>query len=52
MYCLQPCRVLSVLVLTFVILKAIDLTIGLRVDRDHKTQGLNVTSHGEVGYSI
>ncbi len=39
-------------VLTFIILKAIDLTIGLRVDRDDETQGLDVTSHGEVGYSI
>lgn len=39
-------------VLTFVILKGIDLTIGLRVDKDDETQGLDVTSHGEVGYSL
>ncbi len=39
-------------VLTFVILKVIDLSIGLRVDVDDETQGLDVTSHGEVGYNI
>ncbi len=39
-------------VLTFVILKVIDLTIGLRVETDDETQGLDVTSHGEVGYNI
>ncbi len=39
-------------VLTFIILKVIDLTIGLRVDIDDETQGLDVTSHGEVGYNI
>jgi ammonium transporter, Amt family len=38
--------------LTFVILKVIDLTVGLRVDIDDETQGLDVTSHGEVGYNI
>ncbi|HID02357.1 MAG TPA: ammonium transporter [Desulfobacterales bacterium] len=38
--------------LTFIILKVIDLTIGLRVDIEDETQGLDVTSHGEVGYNI
>jgi ammonium transporter, Amt family len=38
--------------LTFVILKAIDLTVGLRVDIDDETQGLDVTAHGEVGYNL
>lgn len=38
--------------LTFVILKVIDLSIGLRVDTEDETQGLDVTSHGEVGYNI
>ncbi len=38
--------------LTFIILKVIDLSIGLRVDIDDETQGLDVTSHGEVGYNI
>ncbi len=39
-------------VLTFIILKVIDMTIGLRVDIDDETQGLDVTAHGEVGYNI
>ena len=38
--------------LTFIILKVIDLTIGLRVGIEDETQGLDVTSHGEVGYNI
>ncbi|MBU0961354.1 MAG: ammonium transporter [Proteobacteria bacterium] len=38
--------------LTFIILKVIDVTIGLRVDTDDETQGLDVTAHGEVGYSL
>jgi len=40
------------IVLTFIILKAIDSTVGLRVDTDEETQGLDITSHGEIGYSI
>jgi Amt family ammonium transporter len=40
------------IVLTFIILKAIDLTVGLRVDADEETQGLDITSHGEIGYNI
>ncbi len=39
-------------VLTYIILKVIDVFIGLRVDKDDETQGLDVTSHGEVGYNI
>jgi Amt family ammonium transporter len=39
-------------ILTFIILKVIDLTVGLRVDTEDETQGLDVTSHGEVGYNI
>lgn len=38
--------------LTFIILKGIDLTVGLRVDAEDETQGLDVTAHGEVGYSL
>jgi Amt family ammonium transporter len=38
--------------LTFIILKVIDLTIGLRVDVEDETQGLDVTAHGEVGYNL
>jgi len=38
--------------LTFVIMKVIDLTVGLRVDIEDETQELDVTSHGEVGYTV
>jgi Amt family ammonium transporter len=34
-------------VLSFVILKIIDLTIGLRVTRDDEVEGLDITMHGE-----
>ncbi|MBN4052872.1 ammonium transporter [bacterium AH-315-K15] len=36
-------------VLTCIILKVIDLTIGLRVSIEGDAQGLNVASHGEAG---
>jgi len=35
---------------TLVILKVVDLLIGLRVPADHEIQGLDVTQHGEEGY--
>ena len=38
--------------ISFVILKAIDLTIGLRVSPDVETEGLDITTHGERGYSL
>jgi ammonium transporter, Amt family len=37
-------------VATFVILKILDVTMGLRVKRDHEIQGLDVSQHGEEGY--
>ncbi len=37
---------------TFVILKVIDLTIGLRVDADVEDEGLDGTLHGEAGYVL
>ncbi len=39
-------------VLTFVILKGIDAVIGLRADLEDEVQGLDVTEHKEVGYSL
>jgi Amt family ammonium transporter len=39
-------------VISFVILKAIDLTVGLRVSPDVETEGLDITTHGERGYSL
>ena len=39
-------------VVTFVLLKLIDVVIGLRVDNDEEAQGLDITGHNEVGYDI
>jgi Amt family ammonium transporter len=35
---------------TIIILKAVDLVIGLRVDPEHEVEGLDITQHGEEGY--
>jgi Amt family ammonium transporter len=37
--------------ITFLILKLIDLLVGLRVADDQETEGLDLTQHGERGYS-
>lgn len=39
-------------VVTFIILKVIDAIIGLRVSSDDETQGLDLTQHSEVGYTL
>lgn len=39
-------------VLTFIILKAIDAVVGLRVDLEGEVQGLDLTDHKEVGYNL
>ncbi|MCC7106809.1 MAG: ammonium transporter [Chloroflexi bacterium] len=39
-------------VLTFVILKAIDLAVGLRVEEREEALGLDVSQHGEVAYQL
>ena len=39
-------------VATFVITKLADMLVGLRVDREHETLGLDFASHGETGYHI
>jgi Amt family ammonium transporter len=39
-------------VLTFVLLKLIDKTIGLRPTTDDEREGLDVNLHGETGYSL
>ncbi|MDD2706435.1 MAG: ammonium transporter [Verrucomicrobiae bacterium] len=36
---------------TFVILKIVDATIGLRVNEDDETQGLDISQHGEEAYN-
>jgi Amt family ammonium transporter len=37
-------------VVSYVLFKAIDMTIGLRVDSDTERQGLDLTAHGEQAY--
>ncbi|GAB4342260.1 MAG: ammonium transporter [Candidatus Abyssubacteria bacterium] len=36
---------------TFIILKVLDLTMGLRVHEEHEVTGLDLTQHGESGYN-
>ena len=38
------------IVFTLIILKFVDLVIGLRVSEEHETQGLDLSQHGEEGY--
>ena len=40
------------LVVSFVLLKVIDLVSGLRVDEDTEADGLDLREHGEVGYDL
>jgi len=39
-------------VMTVVILKVLDLTIGLRVDDEEEVRGLDITQHSETAYSL
>ena len=39
-------------IVSFIILKGIDLIMGLRVERDDEVQGLDLTQHSEIGYTI
>jgi Amt family ammonium transporter len=39
-------------IVTFIVLKAIDLTIGLRIDDDGEVAGLDITEHEESGYVL
>ena len=39
-------------VVTFVILKVVDMMVGLRVDADEETQGLDLVLHDERGYDL
>ncbi|MCG6954015.1 MAG: ammonium transporter [Betaproteobacteria bacterium] len=38
-------------IVTYILLKLIDMMIGLRVTDEQETQGLDVTEHGETAYS-
>lgn len=37
---------------TFIILKLVDAFVGIRVDEDQETEGLDIVMHNERGYSI
>jgi len=39
-------------VVTFIILKVIDVVIGLRVDERVEAVGLDISLHGERGYEL
>jgi Amt family ammonium transporter len=39
-------------VVSFIILKALDRTIGLRVDREKEIAGLDISEHAETGYVL
>ena len=39
-------------VVSFVLLKLVDAVIGLRVDTDEETQGLDLVLHDERGYDL
>ncbi len=39
-------------IVSLIILKAIDLVIGLRVGEEHEVQGLDLSQHGENGYDM
>ena len=39
-------------VATFIILKLVDLTIGLRVSEEEEVTGLDLTQHNETGYNL
>jgi Amt family ammonium transporter len=39
-------------IVSLILLKLIDATLGLRVEDDHEQVGLDQTQHGETGYSI
>ncbi len=53
---IQALSVVSVWVYSFsvtlIILKVLDWTMGLRVTNDHEVNGLDLSQHGEAGYSF
>ncbi|PYV37077.1 MAG: hypothetical protein DMG06_29010 [Acidobacteria bacterium] len=38
--------------MTFIIIKVVDLVIGLRVTPDEEVVGLDSSQHGESGYNL
>ena len=37
-------------IVSYIVLKVVDMLVGLRVDEDGERQGLDITDHGEEGY--
>jgi Amt family ammonium transporter len=37
---------------TLVILKVVDVVVGLRVSEEEEVQGLDLSQHGEEGYNL
>ena len=37
-------------VVSYIVLKVVDMLVGLRVNEDEESQGLDITDHGEEGY--
>ena len=52
----QALAVLSIgawcVLITYVLLRLLDATLGLRVPEEHEVEGLDLASHGERGYSL
>ena len=44
--------VLYCAVVTFAILKLVDILLGLRVTEDEETEGLDLNQHNERGYDL
>ncbi len=40
------------LVVSYILLKIVDLTMGLRISEEEETSGLDLSQHGEEGYSL
>lgn len=39
-------------IVSFIILKLLDMTMGLRVSEDVETAGLDIAEHAETGYEL
>jgi Amt family ammonium transporter len=39
-------------IVSFIILKVLDAIMGLRVEEDEEAEGLDLSQHGERGYTI
>jgi Amt family ammonium transporter len=42
--------VVYTVIVTFIVLKVVESLVGLRVNEEEETEGLDITDHGESGY--